>query len=72
MATQRPRVNVTMSEESLQELKRLAREAGMGLSEFMRDSVRVYSALREEVKKKKKRLYIGGGPDEIEKEVIFP
>ncbi len=66
-----PRINVNMTPESFGELKKLADEAGLDMSQFVRNSIRVYGVLRREINKNERQVYIGKD-NKIDKEVIIP
>jgi hypothetical protein len=64
------RINVTLSAENYDELRTAAAAAGMDLSEFVRNAIRIYYFLRTE-KKQGKRVYIGTD-EKVEKELLVP
>ena len=71
MAAEKTDINVTMTPESYEELSRLAKEAGMDMSQCVRKAVLLYGMLRDEVKKRNKHIYIGS-EEAIEKEILLP
>jgi post-segregation antitoxin (ccd killing protein) len=63
----RVRINVTLSRDTYQQLKA---ETDIDMSEFVRNAIRVYHALRTEIKRGK-HVYIGTA-DRVEKELVVP
>lgn len=64
------RINVNLSQETYSALKDLAKDAGMDMSEFVRNALRVYTSLQRE-KLEGKRVYIGNS-NKVEKELLLP
>jgi hypothetical protein len=65
------KVNVQITQESAALLRTFADESGLDLSTFVRDAVRVYHTIRQEVVNKDKKLYIGVA-GHVEKEIHLP
>jgi len=65
------RINISLTEESLEDIKKLAEQSNMNISEFIRNSVRVYGALKEETKNSRNKIYIGTDK-KVDKEIILP
>lgn len=64
------RINVSLSEKNHEELKELARQLGIDMSELIRNAVRVYNFLQRE-KLDGKRLYSGRN-NKPEVEIVLP
>jgi len=64
------RINVNLPAETYDGLNDLARTAGITMSEFVRNALRVYTTLQRE-KLSGKRIYIGD-TNKIEKELLVP
>jgi metal-responsive CopG/Arc/MetJ family transcriptional regulator len=64
------RINVTLPEDTLISLRGLAKESNVTISEFVRNALRVYSALLTE-RNEGKYVYLGTR-DKIEKELLIP
>lgn len=64
------RINVNLSEETYNTLKEQAMKAGMDMSEFVRNALRVYNSLQRE-KLEGKHIYIGTS-NKVEKELLVP
>jgi metal-responsive CopG/Arc/MetJ family transcriptional regulator len=68
--TKTVRLNVSLSEKNYDELKKLAAQLGMDMSEFVRNAIRTYNSIRRETLDGK-QVYIGQY-DKLEKEIIIP
>ena len=64
------RINVTLSDQNYEELKQTATDAGMDMSEFVRNAIRIFNYLQKE-RKEGKSVYIGQR-NKAEKEIVFP
>jgi hypothetical protein len=64
------RFNMMLSQATYEELKDVASEAGMDMSEFVRTAIRLFLYIQRE-KAKGKSLYIGED-DKPEKEIVIP
>ncbi len=66
------RLNISFSNEALNDIKKLADQYGMSMSEFVRNSVRVYGALKKETQDHPGNKILIGNKDEIQKELLVP
>jgi hypothetical protein len=64
------RINVNLTQDAYATLRTLAGEAGVDMSEFVRNALRVYTSLQRE-KRDGKHVYIGNR-DKVEKELLLP
>jgi hypothetical protein len=64
------RINVNLSENTYQQLNHMADDRGVGMSEFVRNALRVYTSLLDELQHGK-TIYVGTR-DKIEKELLIP
>lgn len=64
------RINVTLAPEAYTNLKERAENAGLDMSQFVRNSLQVYNFLRKEVEIGN-HIYIGK-ENKIEKELVVP
>jgi hypothetical protein len=64
------RINVNLSENTYQQLNHMADDRGVGMSEFVRNALRVYTSLLDELRHGK-TIYVGT-QDKIEKELLIP
>ena len=64
------RINVNLSDAQYEELKRTAEAAGMDMSEFVRNSLRIFNHLQKEIKAGNS-VYIGKD-NKLEKELVMP
>ena len=69
-STDKVRINVTLSPKSYSELKQAAENSQMDVSQFVRNSLRVYFFLQQE-QAAGKNLYIGAD-GKLEKQVVMP
>jgi hypothetical protein len=65
------RINISLTDENLKDIRELAELANMNISEFIRNSVRVYGALKQETQNTKNKIYIGTDK-KVDKEIILP
>jgi hypothetical protein len=70
-ATKSQRLNIGFTDEALEDIKKLADQSGMSMSEFVRNSVRVYGALKRETRNSDKKILIGTN-NGVDKEIIIP
>lgn len=66
----KPRINVTLTKKTYEELKAAARRSDLDVSQFIRNALRVYYFLLDETAQDKS-LYIGKD-GKIEKQVVMP
>ncbi|HLK59677.1 MAG TPA: ribbon-helix-helix domain-containing protein [Chthonomonadaceae bacterium] len=64
------RININLSEKNYDELKALAADRGMDMSEFVRNAIRTYNTLLREMAAGKE-IYIGT-EEKVEKELLIP
>ena len=64
------RINVNLPEEVYNNLRAQADQAGIDMSAFVRNALRVYTTLQDE-RSQNKKIYIGTS-ERIEKELLLP
>ncbi len=64
------RINVTLTDDAYEQLQKTARESGMDMSEFVRNSLRVMNTLKREQSQGKQVLV--GHNGKVEKELLIP
>lgn len=64
------RINVNIPRDTYNQLAELANVADISMSEFVRNAIRVYYAIKQETNQRK-HVYIGD-KDRIEKELVIP